>query len=100
METSYMPVVWEYREQIEEEIVKGTEGKIFYFNEDQVVSELSGKIIEMQEIPGRGVFISLEPPGQVRIDRIITLFGKPAAAYDEYDAYGNACMDCTGGYDK
>lgn len=32
----------------------------------------------------------------IRIDRIITLFGKPGAAYDEYDAFANACLNCAG----
>ncbi|WP_240452744.1 hypothetical protein [Sphingobacterium sp. xlx-130] len=37
---------------------------------------------------------------RIRIDRIITLFGKIGAAYDEYNQYANSCMDCTGGYTK
>ncbi|WP_207426701.1 hypothetical protein [Pedobacter sp. SYSU D00535] len=100
MEISYTPVAWDYREQIEEAINKKSSGKIFYFAADQTVAELSGGIREMQDQRGKGVFIHLEPSGSIRIDRIITLFGKPAAAYDEYDAFANACLDCMGGYDK
>ena len=47
----------------------------------------------------QGLFVVLDNDVAIRVDRIITLFGKPGAAYDEYNAYGNACMDCTGGYD-
>jgi hypothetical protein len=99
METSYSPVQWEYREVIEEEIHKKTEGKIFYFCEEETICTAIGKIVKTEENKG-GIFIHLEPEKSIRIDRIITLFGKPGAAYDEYDAYANACMDCSGGYSK
>lgn len=97
--TSYTPVRWEFRELIEEEIVKKTEGKIFYFSEKEFMSSASGRILSMEEIPGKGIFIQLGSSDQIRIDKIITLFGKPGPAYDEYDSYGNSCMECHGGYD-
>jgi hypothetical protein len=99
METSYTPVQYIYREIIEEEIAKGTTGKIFYFNSDQMVDSIEGRIIKMDDVNGKGLFITLEPETSLRIDRIITLFGKPGAAYDEYDSYANQCLSCTGGYD-
>jgi hypothetical protein len=99
METSYTPVQYVYKEIIEEEIVKRTTGKIFYFNSDQVVDSIEGRVIKMEDINGKGLFITLEPEASLRIDRIITLFGKPGPAYDEYDSYANQCLSCTGGYD-
>ena len=99
METSYTPVQYVYREIIEEEIEKRTTGKIFYFNSDQVVDSIEGRVVKMEDINGKGVFITLDPEARLRIDRIITLFGKPGAAFDEYDAYANQCLSCTGGYD-
>jgi hypothetical protein len=99
METSYTPVQYVYREIIEEEIAKHTTGKIFYFNSDQVVDSIEGRVIKMEDINGKGLFITLEPEASLRIDRIITLFGKPGPAYDEYDSYANQCLSCTGGYD-
>ena len=99
METSYTPVQYVYKEIIEEEIAKRTTGKIFYFNSDQVVDSIEGRVVEMVEINGKGLFITLDPEANLRIDRIITLFGKPGAAYDEYEAYANQCLSCTGGYD-
>ena len=54
----------------------------------------------MEEEKDAGLFIALNTGSKVRVDRIITLYGKPGAAYDEYDAYANACMDCMGGYEK
>jgi len=92
-------VPYVYREIIEEEIAKRTSGKIFYFNNDQVVDSIEGRISKMEEIKSKGLFITLDPEAHLRIDRIITLFGKPGAAFDEYDAYANQCLSCTGGYD-
>lgn len=97
---SYLPVAWEYREIIEEQIKRGTTGRIIYFCKDEGLCEKEGAIAEMKDLPSQGVFLTLNSGAMIRIDRIITLFGKPGAAYNEYDAYGNACLDCTGGYDK
>lgn len=96
METSYTPVDYAYREVIAEEIAKNTFGKIFYFSKTGVVDSAEGRIIRCDEISGKGLFIELDSKEKIRIDRIITLFGKPGAAYDEYDAFSNACMNCAG----
>ena len=99
MKNPYSPVQYIYREDIQEEITKHTRGKIFYFGHDQMVESCEGQIIELKEIEGKGIFIVIDPQYQIRIDRIITVFGKPAAAYDEYDNYANQCLSCTGGYE-
>ena len=99
-ETSYLPVPWEYREVIEEQINKKSTGKIFFFDSSGRVSEAKGRVVRLIEEKGAGEFIVLNDDTKIRIDRIITLFGKIGAAYGEYDSYGSACMDCTGGYDK
>jgi len=100
MPFSYTPVSYDYREVIEEEIQKKTCGKIFYFGEQVEILEATGTIIRLIEKPGFGMFIELNTEGEeIRIDRIITLFGKPGAAYDEYDAYANACLACNYGED-
>ena len=99
MDTSYTPVQYVYKEVIAEEIEKGTVGKVFYFSEGNTIEEVQGSIMRLEEVEKEGEFITMNSEGQVRIDRIITLFGKPGAAFDEYDAYANACLDCKGGYD-
>ncbi len=94
---SYLPVSWEYKEVIEEEIKKKTVGKVFFFDSDGQVSEAQGRVVRLAEESGAGEFAVLDTDTKIRIDRIITLFGKIGAAYHEYDAYGSSCMDCTGG---
>ena len=94
---TYTPVDYIYQEVIAEELKKNAQGKVFYFDETNAIESFSGRIREMKEIPGKGLFVEMDPSALIRVDRIITLFGKPGAAYDEYDAFANACMDCTGG---
>lgn len=96
---SYSPVAYVHREVVEEEIAKGREGKIFFFNDKGEVDSCAGKIIKMDEIPGQGIFAFIDTAPAIRIDRLITVFGIPAAAYDEYESYTNQCLSCTGGYD-
>ena len=97
MDNSYTPVPYDFRETIAEEISKQTNGKIFFWSEDQKVDELVGRVERLEDIQGKGMFITLDSGAQVRIDRIITLFGKPGAAFDEYDSFANQCLACTAG---
>jgi hypothetical protein len=97
MDTTYTPVSYDFREVIAEQIARQTAGKVFYWNESQAVDEAIGRVIKLEDIPGKGMFILLDSGEQVRIDRIITLFGKPGAAFDEYDAFANQCLACTAG---
>lgn len=97
MDTSFTPVPYEFRETIEEEISKRTNGKIFFWAHDQKVDEHVGQIERLEDIQGRGMFITLDSGAQIRIDRIITLFGKPGAAFEEYDSFANQCLACTAG---
>ncbi|TBO40560.1 hypothetical protein [Pedobacter kyonggii] len=96
----YFPVGWEYREIIETESKKKTDGKIFYFCPEEGICEGQGTIVEMKDSQSDGIFLVLSDQSKIRIDRIITLFGKPGAAYEEYDGYSNSCMSCLGGYEK
>lgn len=97
MDTSYTPVAYEYRETMQEQINRNTTGKVFFWSADQKVDEVVGRAVKLEEIPGKGIFMVFESGEQVRIDRIITFYGKPGAAFDEYDAFANACLACTAG---
>jgi len=99
MEISYSPVDYVYREVIEEAIARGSQGKIFYFDDQQVVDSCEGRVVAMKEVEREGVFVELDHGKRIRVDRIITLFGKPGAAFDEYDSFANQCLSCTGGYE-
>lgn len=98
METSYTPVDWVYREVAEEQITGGISHKIFYFKDGQV-EDVSGRACALEENK-EGLYIRMDNDERIRMDRIITINGKPGAAYDEYDAHANSCMDCNGGYSQ
>jgi hypothetical protein len=99
MASSYTPVQYVFREVIDEEIEKQSEGKIFFFDEHDVVDAVEARLLKLEEVPGLGIFLHVLPEKKIRIDRLITIFGKPGAAFDEYEAYANQCLSCTGGYD-
>ena len=96
---SYSPVQYIYREIIAEQIEKHENGKVFYFDDQDKVESVEGEVTKLEDVDQKGMFITLNTGVQIRIDRIITLFGKPGAAFDEYDSYANQCLSCTGGYD-
>lgn len=93
-EISYTPVDWVYREVIQEQIDRKASGKVFFFDKGQEIGEGQGTLLELKELDKEGLYIFLDSDMAIRVDRIITLFGKPGAAYDEYEAYANTCSDC------
>lgn len=97
--SSYTPVPYEFRELVTAKIEERQHGRIFFFNERNVFDSVDGRVDRMDEVGSSGVFVFLDPAAAIRADRIITLFGKPGPAYDEYDRFGNVCFECTGGYD-
>lgn len=94
---SYTPVPYEFREVLQDQIQKGTNGKVFFWNQDEKVDEYVGKIARVEERAGDGVFAVFDHGAIVRIDRIITLFGKPGPGFEAYDAFANQCLACTAG---
>ena len=96
MYSPYTPVEYIYRELVQDAIAQRKQGKIFYFGAEGQVEEAAGMAQELQDRAGEGLFIVLNSGEALRLDRIITLFGKPGAAYDEYNAFANACLDCRG----
>lgn len=93
-ESSYLPISWDNMEVIREYIKNKKEGKIFFFGNDGQLDEAKGCIVEIREEQKKGVYAILNSGDKIRVDRIITLFGTVGAAYDEYEAFGNACMVC------
>lgn len=95
----YLPVPWEFRETLQwaQEIRK--EGSIYYFDFKDRIEAATGIIKSIMEEKGNGEFLITSDGDKVRLDRIVTLYGKPGPSFDKYDGYANACLDCSGGYD-
>src|SRR5690606_10119458 len=93
---SYLPVDPDFTDVIAEKIAAKKSGKISLCNLRGGVDEEAGMVVRIGDRPGEGVFVVVDNGQAVRIDRIITFLGTIGAAYGEYDAYGNSCMDCNG----
>jgi len=95
----YMPIPWDFRETLQWAQETHKSGLIYYFDFKDQIEAASGLIKSVIEEKGKGEFLMTSDGDTVRLDRIITLYGKPGPAFDKYDGYANACLDCTGGYD-
>ena len=99
MNTRYVPVDPDYYEMIEKEKAEKETAVVHYFKSEKSLGEEKGKIKGVKKNHNNEDFLLLENGKGIRIDRIIVLNGKPGPAYDEYDAYALACLDCMGGMD-
>jgi hypothetical protein len=94
---SYTPVPYDFREVLDERIRQKATGKVFFWSEDEQVAELAGRIMEVEERSGEGLFAHFDSDTSVRLDRIITLFGRPGPGFEAYDSFANQCLSCTAG---
>lgn len=94
----YTPVDPDFYDIISNQSEKSGEMNIFFFKPDNEMGQAKGEYKELMKAP-EGEFINFFGDDPVRLDRIITLNGKPGPAFDEYDAYANACLSCQAGYD-
>jgi hypothetical protein len=99
MSTKYYPVDPDYHDMIHKEMSEKETAVINYFEDGNTLGNLSGKIKGIIADENHEEFVVLHSGKKIRIDRIIVLNGKPGPAYDEYDGYALACLDCMGGMD-
>lgn len=95
----FLPVDPEYTEIIQELGASGQVLHIHFFDEHNRLQEVRGPFSGLILSNSGEEFVVLDGNGQVRIDRIIAVNGRPGPAYDEYDSYALACLDCMGGMD-
>lgn len=98
MKTDYSPVYPVYYEVFSAEQEKEF-SKVFYFGKGSEVEEEGGKITGLVKQDAFEEFLFFDTGQKVRIDRIITINGIPGPAYDEYDSFALACLDCSAGMD-
>ena len=96
MKTDFSPVFPVYYEVFSAEQNKKF-SKVFYFGNGSDVEEAQGKITGLVKKEGFEEYLVFDTGVEVRIDRIITVNGIPDPAYDEYDRYALACLDCSAG---
>ena len=94
---SYLQIDPDFYDIIQAHFVKSERFKVFFFAPDMEIQESKGKFIKILADEG-GEYLIIENAKAVRLDRIITINGRPGPAFDEYDAYANACLSCRAGY--
>lgn len=93
MKTNFIPIHTEYYDMFSKEQEKEF-SKVFYFGTGSDVEEVKGKITGLVKTDAFEEYLAFDSGDKVRVDRIITVNGKPGPAYDEYDAYALACLNC------
>lgn len=68
--------------------------KVIYFGNGVELEEAKGKITGTFKNDLNEEYLCFDTEEEVRIDRIISINGVPGPAYDEYNNYGLACLDC------
>ncbi|MEO9474058.1 MAG: hypothetical protein ABJG41_00935 [Cyclobacteriaceae bacterium] len=90
----YLPVDPDFEQKVHLN-VKGTQkGKVHYFDYNGSIGLGEGRIESLEKSADGGFIRMSETEDLIRIDKIITLFGHPGPAYDEYDRYANVCLTC------
>ncbi len=97
--TQYLPVDPDFYEILETTTKENREQKIFFFLPDNSIDQTKGEYKGIEK-SNEGEYLALKNEKRVRLDRIITINGKPGPAFDEYDNYANACLSCQAGYDE
>jgi transcriptional antiterminator Rof (Rho-off) len=95
-EDSYLPVGCDFYDVFTAIADKNTVVKFFYFNQDKTLNSAEG-LVEDIFTRNREEFARVGGT-EIRLDRIITAAGRPGPAWDDYEALGNACLDCNLGY--
>ena len=94
MKTNYTPVNPDYFEIVENEIKKDKISKVYFFETGNILGEENAKIAGIITVDNFEKFVKMSNGKHIRMDRIVTVNGIPGPAYDEYDRYALACLDC------
>ncbi len=68
--------------------------RVIYFGKGSDLEEVKDKISGNQKNDLNEEYMVFASGERVRIDRIISINGIPGPAFQEYDNYGMACLEC------
>lgn len=94
MKNSYSPIDPDYFEIVENEIEKNKISRVYFFETGNILGEENAKIESIVTVNNFEKFIKMSNGNQIRMDRIVTINGIPGPAYDEYDRFALACLEC------
>lgn len=90
--SSYSPIDPDFSDTLVDITQSEKTGKVHYFAPDDNIADASGTIKKTIK-KEHGEFLQVGKV-LVRLDKIITVLGKPGPSYEAYDAYANACHSC------
>ncbi|MBV6646513.1 MAG: hypothetical protein KI790_13740 [Cyclobacteriaceae bacterium] len=90
---AYLPVDPDFLELLTQLTHENRSGKVHFFNTRNDVDDVQGVLKALVKTRS-GEFLQLIGGSAVRVDKIITVLGKPGPAFDEYDSYGSVCFNC------
>lgn len=99
MYSQYLPVDPDFQEIIQKEKDRKSNAVVNYFDPNGEVEDVKNEMKEVVKSENGEEHLLFANGEKVRLDRIITINGKPGPAYDEYDSYALQCLDCKGGMD-
>ncbi|MFT5640492.1 MAG: hypothetical protein ACI9A7_000589 [Cyclobacteriaceae bacterium] len=89
---AYLPVDQDFEIILTSLINEGKSGKIHFFNANNQVDDVAGLLTSLEK---SGIERWLGVDGtSIRMDKIITVLGKPGPCYDHYISFANACLTC------
>ncbi|MEQ8238474.1 MAG: hypothetical protein RIA69_04635 [Cyclobacteriaceae bacterium] len=88
----YLPVDQDFEVVILDLIEAKSHGKIHFFNSENQVDDCSGSLVDLRKI-GIERWLIVDNAA-IRMDKIITVLGKPGPSYDYYNSFANACLAC------
>lgn len=88
----YSPVDPEFIDEVVKSCGENKVGKIHFFDSEGELADASGEAMALIE-ENKAEYIVIDQC-KIRLDKVITLFGKPGPSYEEYDRYANACLTC------
>ena len=100
MYKEYSPIDPDFYDILEKEISKKSISVVNYFGPDKEIEDVKGNLKEVFFIKHYESFLVFETDERVRLDRLITINGIPGPAYDEYDSYALACLECSAGMES
>ena len=71
----------------------GQSGTVNYFSYNDSLEGYKGEILKYYSKKD-GDFLELSDNRSVRLDRIITILGKPGPSFDKYNHFSNVCFSC------
>ena len=94
---TYKPVDHDFYDLLEPHF--GKKVKVYFFNPNMQVEVSIGILFNIIS-QDKAVFLEIQCDKTVRIDRIVTINGKPGPAYDEYDCLAQNSFSLLKGYEE